>query len=207
MWRSFFLAIALLNSTTLSSLAGEPRSIIVVVPDPDTAAVVSAKAPGVRIGVLQVHANESDETVNARAVALRHATHLVFDHSNETLRLAMFRERLQMQGVIAINIESFIFEARRPFHPERFALALSFDDGILAGVMRSKGYCWLATHHGEAFRWSQSGVSIKMDLDGPWMCTVDESEWPDDEASREWIMATMPRAVGRSTTRTSLHRL
>ena len=36
------------------------------------------------------------------------------------------------------GIESFIFEARRPFHPERFALALSFDDGTLAGVMRQK---------------------------------------------------------------------
>jgi hypothetical protein len=35
---------------------------------------------------------------------LRHATHLVFDHSNESLRLAMFRERLQMQGVVAINV-------------------------------------------------------------------------------------------------------
>ena len=104
MWRSFFLAIGLINSTTLSSLAGEPSSIIVVVPDPYTAAVVSAKVPGVRIGVLQVHADESDETINARAVALRHATHLVFDHSNESLRLDMFRERLQMQGVIAINM-------------------------------------------------------------------------------------------------------
>lgn len=104
MWRSFFLAIALLNPTTLLSLAGEPTSIIVVVPDPDTAAEVSAKIPGVRIGVLQVHADESDETINARAIALRHATHLVFDHSNESIRLAMFRERLQMQGVVAINI-------------------------------------------------------------------------------------------------------
>ena len=104
MWRSFFLAITLLSFTTILSLAGDPSPIIVVVPDPDTAAVVSAKAPGVRIGVLQVHADESDETINARAVALRHATHLVFDHSNETLRLAMFRERLQMQGVIAINM-------------------------------------------------------------------------------------------------------
>jgi len=102
MWRLFFLAFVVVNSTTLSSVAGEPSSIIVVVPDPDTA--VSAKIPGVRIGVLQVHADESDETVNARAVALRHATHLVFDHSNESVRLAMFRERLQMQGVVAINI-------------------------------------------------------------------------------------------------------
>ena len=104
MWRLFFLAFVVVNSTTLSSVAGEPSSIIVVVPDPDTAAAVSAKIPGVRIGVLQVHADESDETVNARAVALRHATHLVFDHSNESVRLAMFRERLQMQGVVAINI-------------------------------------------------------------------------------------------------------
>lgn len=104
MWRSFFLAIALVNSTNLLSLAGEPSSIIVVVPDPDTAAVVSAKVPGVRPGVLQVHADESDEIINARAIALRLATHLVFDQSNESIRLAMFRERPQMQGVIAINM-------------------------------------------------------------------------------------------------------
>ena len=104
MWRSFFLAITLLRFTTILSLAGDPSPIIVVVPDPDTAAVVAAKVPGVRIGVLQVHADESDETINARAIALRHATYIVFDHSNESLRLAMFRERLQMQGVIAINM-------------------------------------------------------------------------------------------------------
>ena len=104
MWRSLFLATALINFTTLSSLAGDPSSIVVVVPDADTAAVVSAKVPGVRIGVLQIHADEPDEVINARAIALRHATHLVFDHSNESLRLAMFRERLQMQGVVAINI-------------------------------------------------------------------------------------------------------
>jgi G3E family GTPase len=94
------------------------------------------------------------------------------------------------------NLESTPGKARRPFHPERFVTALNFDDGILAGVMRSKGYCWIATHHDEAFRWSQAGVSIKMDQDGPWMCTIDESEWPEDEATRDWIRGTMEKPWG-----------
>jgi hypothetical protein len=104
MWRSFFCAIALFSSTTLWCSAGEPDSIVVVVPDPAMAAAVAARIPSARIGVLQVHADEPDEVINARAIALRHATHLVFDHSSESPRLAMFRERLQMQGVVAINV-------------------------------------------------------------------------------------------------------
>lgn len=94
MWRSYFTATALLSFSSLWSLAREPDSIVVVVPDPDMAAEVSAKLPGVRIRVLQLHADESDEVINAKAIALRHSIHLVFDHSNESLRLAMFREPL-----------------------------------------------------------------------------------------------------------------
>lgn len=103
MWRLILCAIALLNSTILWSQAGEPDSIVVVVSDPDMAAEVSAIIPGVRVGVLQVHPSEPDEVINARAIALRHASYLVFDNSNESLRLAMFREQLQMHGVVAIN--------------------------------------------------------------------------------------------------------
>lgn len=107
----------MLNSTILWTLAGEPDSIVVVVPDPDTSAVVSAKVPGVRIGVLQVHADEADDVINARAIALRYATHLVFDHSNESLRLAMFRERLQVQGVVAINMRPSSLPRYKNAHP------------------------------------------------------------------------------------------
>ena len=109
MWRLFFLAIAMAHSITLASVAGEPSSVIVAVPDPDLAAVILAKIPGVRVGVLQFDAEESDLAINARAIALRHATYFVFDQSKECLRMAMFRERLQMQGVVAINIRPFSF--------------------------------------------------------------------------------------------------
>lgn len=100
-WCSLFPAFALLNFAILSGLAGGLGSTVLVVPAPDAAVVVSAKVPRVRIGVPQFHADEPDEVINARAIALRHATDLIFDRSNESLRLAMFRERLQMQGVVA----------------------------------------------------------------------------------------------------------
>ena len=106
MWRLLFLSIALLLPDNLQSLAGEPGLITIVVTDPRLAAKVSAKVPGLRVGVLEIQADEPDEVINARAVAWRNATHLLFDHSTESLRSAMFRERLQMHGVVAINIRS-----------------------------------------------------------------------------------------------------
>jgi hypothetical protein len=96
--------LAFFYSLPMPSMADDLNSILVGVPDPDLAAEVAAILPGIRVGVLQVHADEPDAAVNARALALRNATHLLFDHSKESPRLAMFRERLQVQGVVAINI-------------------------------------------------------------------------------------------------------
>ncbi len=60
------------------------------------------------------------------------------------------------------GIRSFVFRARRPFHPTRLAAALDLESGIFENVLRSKGFCWIATHHDEAFVWSQAGVSIRI---------------------------------------------
>ncbi len=94
------------------------------------------------------------------------------------------------------GVQSFVFKERRPFHPQRLMDAMQFEDGILQGVMRSKGYFWIATHHDEAFRWSQAGVSVQLQADGPWFCTVDEQEWPEDPESRESIVSSMEAPYG-----------
>ncbi len=103
MFRPLFLAVAMLNSTASSSVTGERDRILVVVPDPALATEVTARIPGVRVAVLQIHPAEPDTIINERALALRNATYFLFDESNDSPRAAMFRERLQSQGVMVIN--------------------------------------------------------------------------------------------------------
>ncbi|AFR95285.2 cobalamin synthesis protein [Cryptococcus neoformans C23] len=54
---------------------------------------------------------------------------------------------------------------------------------IWKGLLRSKGFVWLATRphvHGE---WSQAGIMFTLNGGGSWMCRIPESEWPggDDQ--------------------------
>ena len=94
------------------------------------------------------------------------------------------------------GIESFVFRARRPFHPTRLADALDLESGILENVLRSKGFCWIATHHDEAFVWSQAGVSVRITPDGPWMDAIPREEWPQDPETVESIQSDFESPFG-----------
>lgn len=80
------------------------------------------------------------------------------------------------------GISSFVFRARKPFHPARLWDLINRADGVLEDVLRSKGFCWIATHHDEAIVWSQAGVSLKIVPDGPWLASVPREEWPEESA-------------------------
>lgn len=82
------------------------------------------------------------------------------------------------------GIRSFVFHAKRPFHPERF---WDFLHGEWEGLLRSKGYFWLATRNDGIGSWSQAGGSGEHRPLGYWWASVPEENWPDSPSVREEI--------------------
>ena len=64
------------------------------------------------------------------------------------------------------GISSFVFNARKPFHPERFWAWLS--EYFPANIIRSKGMFWIASRPDEAINWSQAGGSLRAEKAGVW---------------------------------------
>ncbi|MEV0711449.1 GTP-binding protein [Nocardia aurea] len=62
------------------------------------------------------------------------------------------------------GIGSLTYTAARPFHPRRLADALH----QLRGMLRSKGFCWLASRPGFAAVWSQAGPNLTFEPAAWW---------------------------------------
>ncbi len=78
---------------------------------------------------------------------------------------------------------SFVFTARRPFHPER--LLEYVESEAFESVVRSKGVVWLATQHDQALEWSQAGKNYSLGNAGLWAAATPASEWPEIEGFAE----------------------
>ena len=106
------------------------------------------------------------------------------------------------------GIGTFIYRARKPFHPQRLSSLLpslpivrglptsshmnrnmlnnptDSDDEerkhIFGSIIRSKGFSWLADSHIAAMYWSHAGSSFEMQCLGRWWATLDRDQWPED---------------------------
>ncbi|MFJ5159852.1 zinc metallochaperone GTPase ZigA [Pantoea sp. NPDC088449] len=83
------------------------------------------------------------------------------------------------------GIRNFVFRARRPFHPVRFAQVIEHK---MHGVVRSKGYFWLASRPRHAGSWSQAGGVSRQGLAGMWWASVPKERWPEDEENLQYIL-------------------
>jgi len=78
------------------------------------------------------------------------------------------------------GIGSFSYEARRPFHPEKFYEFLH-DTEKFGKLIRSKGYFWLATRPDFAGQWSQAGGIAEYGFAGMFWKAVAKENWPTDK--------------------------
>lgn len=92
------------------------------------------------------------------------------------------------------GISSFVYRARRPFHPQRLMDFLESD--AFDNVLRSKGFFWLATRHNTVGVWSQAGQVITTGSGGTWWAATPRSEYPEAPELLEAIESLMDGEFG-----------
>lgn len=92
------------------------------------------------------------------------------------------------------GISSFVYRARRPFHPQRLWNMLQ--EHWFHAVLRSKGYVWLASRPEIACHWSQAGVCCRLEGSGLWWADSPEEDWPEDAEQRDGLIRIWHEEVG-----------
>ena len=82
------------------------------------------------------------------------------------------------------GIRNFVFRARRPFHPAKLHRFLNSE---WPGVLRAKGFFWLATRPQWMGEMQQAGRLVRHEPRGQWWVEVPQTKWPTDASFREMI--------------------
>ncbi|MCA1405262.1 GTP-binding protein [Ensifer sp. IC3342] len=75
------------------------------------------------------------------------------------------------------GIRSFVYRARQPLDPMRFQ---AFLNQSWPGVLRAKGFFWLATRPYHVGELSQAGPLVRTGKMGLWWAAVPREQWPRD---------------------------
>lgn len=83
------------------------------------------------------------------------------------------------------GIESFVYRARQPFDPARFHDFLVGDG--LDGVIRAKGFFWLATRPLWVGELAVAGSQTMTARMGRWWASVPKNQWPHDNQFEDFV--------------------
>ncbi len=73
------------------------------------------------------------------------------------------------------GISSFVYRARKPFHPSRIHRVLN---GDLPGVIRAKGHFWIGSRPNWVAEFSLAGAVSSVTPLGRWWASVPKERWP-----------------------------
>jgi G3E family GTPase len=91
------------------------------------------------------------------------------------------------------GIRSFVYRARKPFEPELFQ---RFIDRSWPGVLRAKGFFWLATRPHLVGEISQAGALVRTAKMGLWWSAVPKERWPDSPEFDQMMQAYLDPVWG-----------
>lgn len=114
-------------------------------------------------------------------IPLNRVLHTGLFNLEAAAQLPRWAEELQghhMPETDEYGISSFVYQARRPFHPRRL---LDFvQGGGFKRLLRSKGFLWLASDNDMAYFWSQVARQGYFQIAGRWWAAEPRENWPAD---------------------------
>ena len=129
----------------------------------------------------------ADKIINTNKFDLDKA----YDHPLWSKELSGFNEHIPETDEYGIT--SFVYNAKLPFHPEKF---MNFLNNVeWPGVIRAKGFFWLSTRPDYMGELSQAGCLVRHQGLGLWWQSVDKTEWPEGKSLNRLLTNTGTKRV------------
>ncbi|NJK90740.1 MAG: GTP-binding protein [Blastochloris sp.] len=91
------------------------------------------------------------------------------------------------------GISSFVYRSRKPFHPARFHEVMKQK---IPGVIRSKGFFWLASRMDWAGVYSHAGRMKSVEPGGFWWAAMPKTSWPLEKEQVDAILKNWKKPFG-----------